>query len=225
MPDVELGARRHVAAAEVGAAHDDEALDEARQFGLAHRGERNVGERSGGDQDQPPGVGVGRGDKRIDGMREIAGLGRIGQARIAEPGRAMDGAGVVRLGRERHRRARVHGHVGAAGERQHGAGVAGRVGEAHVADDGRDADERRLRLGARVEEREGVVDAGVDIDEQAIRLMGHGVLVFRISVGRPDTDLSILPERAGAGQNGGWVKMRDAAQGKLRHNAVRRESR
>jgi hypothetical protein len=32
-----------------------------------------------------------------------------------------------------------------------------------------------LRLGAGVEKGEGVVDAGVDVDEQAIGLMGHRI--------------------------------------------------
>ena len=50
-----------------------------------------------------------------------------------------------------------------------------------IADDGRDSEKARPRLGAGVEEGEGVVDAGVDVDEQGFGLMRHGVHSERLS--------------------------------------------
>ena len=115
-----------------------------------------------------------RSDDRVDRMGGLSRLWRLGQDRMPEPGRAVNRARIVRLGRERERGAWRHRNVRAAGEREHGAGVAGRVGETYVADDGRDAEKARPSLGAGVEEGEGVVDAGVDVDEQGFGLLRHG---------------------------------------------------
>src|SRR6202020_968110 len=42
VPDIEFRRGRDISRIGISAAHDDEPLDEARQFGLAHHGERDI---------------------------------------------------------------------------------------------------------------------------------------------------------------------------------------
>ena len=126
VPDVEFGARRDVAGFRIGAAHDDEALDEARQFGLAHDGKRDIGQGPCRDKNEPPGVRTGRRDDGVDGVGGARGLGRLGQHGMAEAALAVDVPRVRRGGRQRARRARPHGNVAPSRERQHRPRIAGR---------------------------------------------------------------------------------------------------
>ena len=71
VPDVELGARRHIARVAVGAAHDDEPLDESRQFGIAHHRESDIGQGTGGDEDEPPGMRMGSPKNGVDGVAVV----------------------------------------------------------------------------------------------------------------------------------------------------------
>ena len=60
------------------------------------------------------------------------------------------------------------------GEGENRARVARRGREGNVADNRRDAEDVRLPIGAGVEEREGVVDAGVDVKDQRLGALSHG---------------------------------------------------
>ena len=145
VPDVELGRRRHVAGLGIGAAHDDEPLDEARQFGLAHHRERDIGQGPGGDEDEPPGMRAGGGDDGIDRMLNARRpRPRLGQDGMPEAAPAVDLARVPHRDRERGRRARPDGDVAAPGERENRPRVARRRREGNVADDRGDAEDLRL---------------------------------------------------------------------------------
>ena len=177
VPDVELGRRRHIARLGIGAAHDDEPLDEPRQFGLAHDGERDIGQRPGGAENEAPGMRARRGDDRIRRMQRMPRLVGRGQDRMAEAGLAVNFARVPHRDRDRRRRARPDGNVRPPRKRENGAGVSRRGRKRNVADDGRDAEDWRLVMGAGVEERERVVDAGVDVDDEGLGRIGHeGIL-------------------------------------------------
>ena len=52
--------------------------------------------------------------------------------------------------------------------------VARRGRERNVADDGGDAEDLRLFMRAGVEQRQRVVDAGVDVDDEGLGGFGHG---------------------------------------------------
>ncbi len=114
-------------------------------------------------------------------MRRVPLLFRRRQDRVAKPGLAVNFACVPdRIG-DRRRSARPDGDVRPPREREDRPRVARRGRERHVADHGRDAEDPRLRLGAGIEEREGVVDAGVDVDDERLRLLRHGVNLSSIS--------------------------------------------
>ena len=84
VPDVEFGRRRDIAGLGIGAAHDDEPLDEARQLGLAHHRERDIGQWPGGAQDETPGMRARGGDDGVDRMVRAGWLLGLGQDRMAE---------------------------------------------------------------------------------------------------------------------------------------------
>ena len=165
---------RHIARRGIGAAHDDEPLDEARQLGLAHDRERDIGQRAGGDENETPGVGAGGCDDGFDRMLDVGRLLRLGQDGVPEAAPAVDIARVLHLDRDRSRRARPDGDVGAPGERENRPRVARRRGKGDVADDRGDAEDLRLRMGAGVEQRQRVVDSGVDVDDEGLGGFGHG---------------------------------------------------
>ena len=123
---------------------------------------------------ETPGVGAGGGD---DGFDRVMGLGRLlglGQDGMAEAAPAVDLARVLDRDRERGRRARPDGDVGAPGERENRPRVARRRGERNVADDRGDAEDLRLLVRAGVEQRQRVVDSGVDVDDEGLGGLGHG---------------------------------------------------
>ena len=143
MPDVELRRRRDIAGLGIGAAHQRQALDEPGQGGFAQQRERDIGERSGGDERELAFQRMGVGDDRFDGVPRVVLARRIGQDGVAEAARAVHVSRVARIAQDRRGAARPNGNVGAPGQRQHGARVAGRLGQIDVASDGRDADEAR----------------------------------------------------------------------------------
>ena len=104
VPDVEFRAWRDVARLAIGAAHDDEPLEKAGKLGLAHDGERDVGQGSGRDEDEPSRMRVSGADDGVDGVSDVRGLGRLRQDRIAEAGFAMNRSRVGREVGERRRR-------------------------------------------------------------------------------------------------------------------------
>src|SRR6185437_1470433 len=105
---------------------------------------------------------------------------------MAEASLAVHLARVPDRDGKRRRRARPDGDVSASRQREDRPRVARRGNERNVADDGGDAENPRLLMRAGVEEREGVVDAGVDVDDQRLGALRQGV------------DLSPWPYRSAA---------------------------
>ena len=116
-----------------------------------------------------PGPATGLLDDQV-GTRTVAegGAARLRQLRVAEALRAV---GLRRRSRARGRAAlgRPSGDldVGPPGELQHGAGVALRdLRASTLPADAGDGDQVGVRRAARVQQREGVVDPGVDVEDQ-----------------------------------------------------------
>ena len=130
VPDVELGRGRDIARLRISAAHDDEALDEARQFGLAHDGERDVCQRPHRAKNEAPGMRARRADDQIRRMRRMPLLVGRWQDSMAKPGLAVDFACVPdRIG-DRRRRARPDGDIRPSRQRENRPGVARRGAQA-----------------------------------------------------------------------------------------------
>ena len=109
VPDIELGGRRHIARLAIGAAHDDEPLEEARQLRLAHDRERYIGQGPDGDENEPPGVRAGRGDDALDRVRDAVRFVRLRQDSMPEAALAVDLARIPDGDGKRARRARPDG--------------------------------------------------------------------------------------------------------------------
>ena len=110
----------------------------------------------------------------IDGVKRSGLLLGLGQDRMAEARLAVDLARVPDRDRQRGRRAGPDGNVGAPGKLENRPRVARRGGERNVADDRGDAEDLRLFVRAGVEQRQRVVDAGVDVDDEGLGRLGHG---------------------------------------------------
>ena len=140
VPDVELRRRRDVARFAKRPAHQDEALQPARQLGIAQQRGRDIGERPGRDQDQLARVLPRRREDRVDRVSRGGVLGRLGQHGVAKPGRAVNVARVLGRVQQGRRAARPDRNVRPAAQREHRARIAGRFGEIDVASDAGDAD-------------------------------------------------------------------------------------
>ena len=92
---------------------------------------------------------------------------------MAEAGLAVNLARVPHRDGDRRRRARPDGDIRSPRERQNRARVARRGGQRNVADDGGDAEDLRLVMRAGVEQRQRVVDAGVDVKDERLGELGH----------------------------------------------------
>ena len=88
---------------------------------------------------------------------------------MAEPARAVHDRERLVVAHERLRGAPRDLDVAAPGELEHRERVLGGVVDRDVAHHGGGADQVDLRRGDRVEERERVVDAGVDVQDQRDR--------------------------------------------------------
>ena len=142
------------------AAHHDEVV--------GHRGKiRNVGQ--GGQAHEREGSSVG--DGRQQGLDSV--LRRVRPGRHAYASESVGSVVRRALARAGPRRgpagADAHRHVGGAGVRQDGGGVARRHLRRHVADHGRHAAEIEGRTRDGVEQREGIVDPGVDVEHDRSR--------------------------------------------------------
>jgi len=156
-----------------GAAHDDESLDETRQFGLAHDRKRDIGQRAGRAENEAAGMRTRRGDDRIRRMHRVRGLFGLRQNRVAEAGLAVNLACVLHRDGHRRRRSWPDRNAAAPGKRQNRARVARGGREGNVAHHSGDAQDLRLVMSAGVEEREGVIDACVDVDDERLSEFGH----------------------------------------------------
>ena len=166
VPDVEFRAWRDIPGLAICAAHDDESLEEAGKFGIAHDGEGDVGQGPGCNKNQVSGMGAGGGDDGVDGVYALRGLRRIRQHRVAESGLAVNGSCVGGEVGKRGGRPGPHGNVAPSGKRQDSPSIACGRFEAHVAHDRGHAEDARMRFGADVEKRERVVDSSVDVDDE-----------------------------------------------------------
>ena len=163
---VPLARRRRVARAAERAAHEDVAREQVRERGLPLQRDGEIRERPERHEGDLAGPRSSDRDDPVRGVVTLERAARRGQVRVADPARP------VRLGRrlerlhERLLAPERHGHVRPTGQGQDGARVLGDAPRVHVPADARHPDELDLGRGTRVQEREGVVDAGVDIEEQ-----------------------------------------------------------
>ena len=152
----------------IGAAHDDEPLDEARQFGLAHDGERDIRQRAHRAQDEAPGMRARRADDRIRGMQRVRRLLRLRQNRMAKAGLAVNFARVPRGNGNRSRRARPDWDIRSPRKRENSSRIARCGGERNIADDRGDAEDTRPVIRAGVEQRKRIVDASIDVKDERL---------------------------------------------------------
>ena len=169
-PDVELGRGRPVALAD-GPAHEADVRDLRRQAGRGQQQLGDVGQRPRRDQRDRAGRRLeGRPQERERALGPHLGA-RLGEVGPVEPALAVDVVGDLERPRERGRRPGRDRHVGPAEQREDPERVARRLAQPDVAADGRDAQHLELRPGERQRDREGVVVAGVAVQEDGD---GHG---------------------------------------------------
>ena len=176
-PDVVFRRRRHIALAAGRAAHHHAAADPLRELRIALERKRDVGERAERHQGEA-GLRLREAQDRVDGMLAL-GLAlwrRI--VAIAEAVFAMEPMRVIMRAVERLVRAGEDGDVGIAdlGGQQR---VLGRLLEADIAGDGRQAEHPDVGLGERHDDRDGVVGGGVGVDEK----VAHSSKVSRVGSG------------------------------------------
>ena len=124
---------------------------------------------------------MGRGDDGLDRMLDARRLVRLRQDGMPEAAPAVDLARVSHRDRDRGRRARPNRDIAAPGEGENRPRVARRRREGHVADDRGNAEDMRLSMSAGVKQRHRVVDSGVDVDDDGLGVVGHGVNLPSIS--------------------------------------------
>ena len=167
-PDVELGGGRRVPGL-VGAAHDDSPRDPLDDPRLEPDGQRDVGERTDRHQHDLVGRGeicvdeeLGGTPRALDGPRwRDRQLARM-HAAVAVEDLARDGEVVPQ---KRRGRPLVHRDVDPE-EVEHAQCVVGAGGDRVVAVDGRRRDELQVGVEHREHERDRVVGAGVDVEDQ-----------------------------------------------------------
>jgi hypothetical protein len=169
--DVELGRGGDVAALETAAAHQDDLGHAGDDVGGALEGGGDVGEGAeGAEGDQACGVGAEGVDEVVDGVLVLQGMGRLGQRDAVEAGLAVDVFGGDELAFQGAVCACVDGGLVAA-EFDDLAGVPLGEGQGHVPGDGGEGKDLKLRAGEGEEDGDGVVLAGVGVDDD---LAGHG---------------------------------------------------
>ena len=173
LTDIGLGPGIDIPGDGQGPAHEDdvETLDQAR---ILVQGRGEVGQRPGGDVDELLAV-LPRGlDEEVDGVRG-GGAPRGGRdVSLAEPIAAVDEGGDLLdgevLGSGGVRQTRMHRHRASPQNVEDGQGIAHRILHEDIAVCGGDADELGLGAAERIGDREGVVDAGVQVEDQ---FLGH----------------------------------------------------
>ena len=169
-----------------GAAHDHDAAGEERQARLGAQSEGQVRQRRGAEDRRLPGVGPQLVQPHVHGGPGREPLGAPNDPGMAEAAVAVGLRGGDRGAAQRGLGTDGHLDVGPAGQVQDRGGVEGAVPGGRVA--ARGGDGRELGTGAEavgaheVEQGAGIVDAGVDVGEEA---GGHGVgvppLALRVS--------------------------------------------
>ncbi len=171
--DVELGSRGDVADLEIGARHHHDLADPRRDVGSLDQRHADVGERpEGAERDRSRLLAAQRVDDVVDAVLRLERLLRLRQVGAVEPGRPVDMLGGDQHPAHRPLAAGIDRHLRAAGELDHLQRIPGILGEADIAADRDDAEDvELLRRGQGEEDRDGVVLAGVGVDDDLAR---HG---------------------------------------------------
>ena len=109
-----------------------------------------------------------RGDDQIRGVQRVRRFVRVGQNRMPNARLAVNLARIPHRDGHGRRRARPDGDIRSPGKRENRACVACRGREGNVADDRGDAEDSRLVMRAGVEQRERIVDAGIDVEDERL---------------------------------------------------------
>ena len=176
---VPLGRRRRIAGRPVRAGHEGDAPQQAREVRLLvqRRGQVREGpERHEGDLAGPP---ARLRDDQVDAVSRAQGHRRRRQLGIADPQRAMRlGRGLERA-HQRHLATDGDLDLGATGELQDGPRVDRDLARLDVARQARHRDQLGFRRRRGVEQREAVVDAGVDVEDDGDPSGLHGAMLPR----------------------------------------------
>ena len=163
--DVEFAGRRHVAGHETGASHDHDAVDLGGDLRTHIQGNGEIGERSERHQRQLTRVfRGGLDDERRASERHLRSWAGF-ERHAAEAIPAVDVRGVLEFCNQRPARSPMHGNVLPAQPGQHVERVPGGNLDWYVAGDGGHADDVGAP-GHGQGERDGVIDAGIDVDDQ-----------------------------------------------------------
>ena len=164
--DVPLGGRRRVAGHAEGAAHEHAAPEQAGAGRLAQHGDGEVRERPERDQRDLAGPPASLVEDEVDGVAVAERPARRRQLGVAEALRAVGLGRRLERPHERHLAAEGDLDVGPTGQLQDRPRVARDLARVDVAGDAGHREELGLGRGGGVEEREAVVDAGVDVEDQ-----------------------------------------------------------
>ncbi len=164
--DVPLRDRGRVAGDAEGATHAPPAAQQGRQPRLEQDRQGEVRQRPKGDQGDPARMASRLVHDDVGAESPGQRQDRIRRLRVAQAMRTMRLRRDLERAQQRQRAARRHGNVAVTGQLQHRERVARRVLERGVAGAARHGDEVGLGARTRVQQRERVVDAGVDVEDE-----------------------------------------------------------
>jgi len=180
--DVELGRRGPVAAGGPPA-HQHDLVHPVDDVGGETDREREVRQRSGCDEgDFAGGVGADRVDDDVHAVPRVCDQARCREHGTVEPGLAVGLDGRLRRAHERPVAARRDRHIPEPCDGRDGQRVAGDLLEGLVAGDGRHRDQIDIGVACGEEERDGIVVAGVAVEEDGGGHLGS-LRTVRRSVG------------------------------------------
>src|SRR5580704_1124184 len=171
--EIEFGGGSDVAAAE-RAAHDDDGFDQRSNRGIGFEDGGDVGERADGDDGNFARVGADDAANEFGGgFGDGLGFG-FGEIHAAEAVVAVGVFGGDEAANERSGGAGGYGDVGAAGDFNQAQGVGKSERERDVAADWRDGFDVEFGGAEGEEDGDGVVDAGVGVEDDAVGFGGSG---------------------------------------------------
>ena len=163
------------------AAHAHPAPQEPRERRFREQRDREVGQRPQRHERQLARSAARRLDDHVGTEPRGQRRRRLGQLGVAEAARAVGLGGDLERPQQRRRAPGGHLDLAAARELEHGAGVSLGVDEGGVARQAGHGDELGVRARARVQQRQRVVDPGVDVEEQGDAVRAH--LGFSVPAG------------------------------------------
>ena len=167
-PDVELRGGGEVPLPD-RATHDADLGDPREQLRVRPHEARDVRQRPGRDERDAVRRSADQPRQQLHGALGHGPDSRFRQVRAVEAGRAMDVIGDVAGPHERARRPGRHRDVGPAEERQDAKRVTGGVLHARLAGHGRDPQDPELGACEREEDGQGIVVAGVAVEDHGPR--------------------------------------------------------